>query len=603
MGKIIITGRLRNKFQINGQEINGCGINEVEKNFIVDLFKNQYKEIKYEVLGSISTHEKDFDDEYIRYAKAKVRYEKKCFEVKLSRKSYEEVVLIECKIEYEENNDDNHNNELFKSVYNFKIEMKKWFNNYCKPIYWLYDDDNALICSEGYKKIHTIENKFREVLSMYMMKKCGDIYLCNKLEARYKIYAGFYNSKYKDFKEINAKFYNLEFSDLSQILDIKSIQAIVDEDNNNSIDAIVKEISSILEKIKDISYDYNEIENLKKKMDSKLRSLEESDSIFDGSLLDILGVDFKKSWEQLSKMRNMVMHNKPICKKLFDDIKSYCDNFNEKFEKCFNYIESHFYSDEEGVYEALCDWEMEKNECYSEEIERLREQAGIEFSLNEDYVIDKLRENHKVIHDLITIFSNIEDLKKYVEQIYSNIDDIQEYMKNLNLEQVKKFITLINHDLNLQLQFEDEEYEDTYDIFAGFRDEILQNKGIEELHENIIYNTNLKDYFELTDVAKFFDCDNNKYEVAFDEELDAQNGATDFINCILYKNDEILKKACIKVYYGDYQLPDEGYIDSSQVNIINEEIYNINEKTKEYMETTIKITDKITKYIENCKID
>lgn len=603
MGKIIICGRVKNKFEINGQKISGCGINYLEKDFIVDLLNDQHKKVDYKIEDGIKIPKRDFEDEYIKYAKSKVKYNENDFEIKLSRKSHGEIVLIECKIQYE---DDKSicDLELFNTVYDFKIKIKEWLSNYCKPIYWLYDDNNVLICAEGYKKIHNIENMFRQVLSIYMMENCGDIYLNNKLEGKYKQYVGFYKSRYKDFKEINAKFYNIDFSDLPQILEIKSVQAILN--NEKSINKLIEEVSSTLEEIKDISYEYKKIEKLENQLKSKLKSLQENDSIFDSKLISILGTHFKDNWGILSKMRNMVMHNKPICKDLFNDIKAYCEDFSERFQKCFEYIENSFYCDEDGIYEALCDWRIEQEEQrieqYEEEIERLRQEAGITFPLSEDYVIDSLREEDKFINELFVVLREIEKCAGFVEYIYSNVDEIEEYMNNLNLEEVIEFITLVNKAFDLKYSLDElEEYESSYDIFLELRDKILDGKDIEELYENIVSNSSLKEDFELNEESKFFDCDGNKYEVRFDGELCPQNGENDQILCSFYKNDECFIKAYIEVDYGDYKNPSEGDINSSQVNIVNEELSNIYDCMKDYIEGKFDITNNIVKYIDKIK--
>lgn len=587
MGKILIVGKLRKKISVNGElvEVNNS-VNDLNTDFLIELFADSKRDIKYESNKELKIHKKDFKDEIVRYAKRILIFKSREFEMMLSRKTYDASILIECSIEYSSeiiSSKTVNNNKLFDSVYEFKIKIKEWLSKFCKTIYWIYDENNIEICTEAYQKIHNTENRFRQVLSLFMMRQCGDIYLNKYLTEEFNRYSDFYSKgKYIDFKNINSKLYNIGFSKLPELLKMKFTQVVAEEEK--SINDIVNETLGVLSDLEDVTYSYKMIEKAKKKLSSKLSEIGRSESIFTNEILQILDDEFNKKWDELSGMRNMVMHNKPICKKLFDDIDSICNFMQEKFKKCLDNIETCFYTEEELIYDALCDEEYEKQQYQFDYIERLREECGIEFQLDEDYVMNELVENKKEIDELMTTLNNINDLTSKVEAIYGNCESIRDYLKSLEKKTLVEHITNVLEKLELEIDNVDidNESEELIDEFIML---ITNHINLENLYDNLVDNEIDDEFCICKKIAEFGDCEGDIYELWVQGDLNPEDYGFDYIDCILNKNNNLLKSASIEIFYGSYENQGEGYINCEDVNAVNSDLIDIyddiEEKTKD----------------------
>lgn len=576
MGKIIIIGKVKNKICINNEAIKiEDSLNDISSEFILQLFDDLKNNIKYDSDTSIETHRRDFSDEILRYAKREIIYQNKKFMVTISRKTYGDTILIEVNLGYEENEA---STTLFGEIYSFKICIKNWIKEICKQVYWIHDDNNSMICTNTYVKIHNIENKFRQLLSIFMMRKCGDIYLNRSLNKQYTDYSSFYNGKnspYVDFKNINTKLFNIDFSRLPDLLDMNISQAVIED--KGTIEELIDEVILDLQNIGDLTYEYNEIDKIKGKLRSEINKINRYEHIFDENILLVLNEDFRKQWERLSGMRNMVMHNKPICKLLYSDIESLCKDIESKFNECLSSIEMCFYTEEESIYDCLCDEAAELDQYLFEFIEQERENNGIEFQLDKDYVADYLAEECLEITDLITQLQSIKEVSSQVEDIDISYDNIVEKLKEDNklIEKIE-YITM-----QLGLKLNSNNFDGDYnDILDNFMFELVEKYNLDELYNNLDVNSKLEDYYSIYKDIYFKNCEGNVYDIKTEEGLDPQDDSMDYINVTLYKDKKIVKSAIIEVYYGSYVQYTEGYIHAQQINIIVEELGNIYDDIK-----------------------
>ncbi|MBY6917458.1 hypothetical protein FDB42_09035 [Clostridium botulinum] len=604
MGKILIVGKLRKKISVNGElvEVNNS-VNDLNTDFLIELFADSKRDIKYESNKELKIHKKDFKDEIVRYAKRTLIFKSREFEMMLSRKTYDASILIECSIEYGSeiiSSKTVNNNKLFDSVYEFKIKIKEWLSKFCKTIYWIYDENNIEICTEAYQKIHNTENRFRQVLSLFMMRQCGDIYLNKYLTEEFNRYSDFYSKgKYIDFKNINSKLYNIGFSKLPELLKMKFTQVVAEEEK--SINDIVNETLGVLSDLEDVTYSYKMIEKAKKKLSSKLSEIGRSESIFTNEILQILDGEFDKKWDELSGMRNMVMHNKPICKKLFDDIDSMCNFMQVKFNKCLDNIETCFYTEEELIYDALCDEEYEKQQYQFDYIERLREECGIEFQLDEDYVMNELVENKKEIDELMTTLNNINDLTSKVEDIYGNCESIRDYLKSLEKKTLVEHITNVLEKLELEIDNVDmdNESEELIDEFIML---ITNHINLENLYDYLVDNEIDDEFCICKKIAEFGDCEGDIYELWVQGDLNPEDYGFDYIDCILNKNNNLLKSASIEIFYGSYENQGEGYINCEDVNAVNSDLIDIYDDIEEKTKDMVTKIEKVMKLLGVDKI-
>ena len=73
------------------------------------------------------------------------------------------------------------------------------------------------------------------------------------------------------------------------------------------------------------------LNDFRKKFDREFKKYRDK-TIFQLYFKDSLKEDFKDKWREFSKMRNMVAHNKPICKELYDDILKTCDELTDRIK-------------------------------------------------------------------------------------------------------------------------------------------------------------------------------------------------------------------------------------------------------------------------------
>lgn len=581
MGKIIIIGKIKEKICIDNETIKIVdSLNDISGDFILQLFNDIKNNIKYDSDTSIETHSKNFSDEILRYAKRKIRYENREFVVAISRRTYGSTILIEIGIEYDDNEVDSN---LFSSIYSFKMQIKEWIKKICKPVYWIQDDNNSMICSNAYIKIYNIENKFRQILSIFMMRKCGDIYLTRDLNEQYTDYSRFYNENaYIDFKDINTKLFNIDFLKLPNLLDMNISQAVIEE--KGTIKQLVDEIILLLSDVGNVTYEYKEIDQMKKRLNSEINKINTSEHIFDENILSVLNNDFREKWNRLSGMRNMVMHNKPICKFLHSDIEGLCEEIEEKFNKCLSNIEMCFYTEEEYIYDCLCDESAESDEYEFEFIEQERENRGIQFRLDKDYVIEYLSEECSEISDLITELQSIKEVSSQVEDIFIAYDNITEYLKKDN--QLIEKIEYITYKFGLGFNGNncDVDYED---IIEEFMFALAGNYNLDKLYNDLDINSKIEDYYSVDKSICFKNCEGNTYEIKTDEELDPQDDSRDYIEITLYKDEEVLKKAVLEVDYGSYEQYTEGDIHTQKINIIIEELGNIHDDMKSKLDSIL----------------
>ncbi len=275
-------------------------------------------------------------------------------------------------------------------------------------------------------------------------------------------------------------------------------------------------------------------------------------------------------------MPNMIAHNKPICKELYEDIIDLCSWMHEKFNECYVYIESSFYSDEEGVKSALEDMEIEKERYEFDYIEQQRKACGIEFSLSENYVETILAENGIKIQNLVNVVNGLEDLGHLVEDIEGCIYEIDYIIDNEeNLELDNEIRRIIIEELELEIDYDDDNQDLNIFIEKYIFHGLNMKEALQYYTENKDYLDSNFDYFDLNFEVGWYRVDNKTYLITVDGELYPENGGEDDLRFNLYINDEIYKTYHVKINYGDYRDPSAGYIDDSQIGILIDEIEGI----------------------------
>jgi hypothetical protein len=606
MNKIEIVGRLKKRVRI-GRKDYYCNDVNLDKDFLIDFTNSLLI-----ALGQCDTriqYEKFFDEEIISKVKVNILIDEKKFDFTLSRDTFGNKVLVGCEINVESNE-----GNIFGSVYDVKIQMIGIFNRFCENsnIFFLQDFNNEQICQAAYIEIYKVENRLRSILTRYLMKKYGELILSKSLKKEVDEYSKWFRQeekeKYKTFKRVNTDYANIDFLNLPEILELKDSN-IVDEvgetvtsklsrlkelvDNDACVNDLSTQIKLIEEAINNREHVFGDKPS-KKDEEEAIEFFGTKDVLNYRDLLVILDDEFKDRWRKLSKMRNTVAHNKPICKELYQDILNLCQWMHNKFGECGAYIESSFYSDEEGVRSALEDMEIEKEKYESDYVEQQREACGIEFPLSESYVETVLAENCIGIQNLINVVNGLEDIGWLVEEINNCIYEIKEINNNGDYLRLQTGIKkIIIEELDLKIDSDD----NNQDLNKFFEKHIFQGFDMQEAlqyyTENKDYLDSNFDYFDLDFKVSWYGIDNKNYSITVDGDLSPENGGIDDLQFSLYVNDEPYKTYYVQINYGDYCDPSDGYIDDSQIEILAEEIKSNIEDTIKFLTKIHKVSEKI----------
>lgn len=578
MNKIEVMGRLKEVVCVNAKKMIWKDI-KLDSDFIIDLAYDMLQHLGADLKEKKLKYKKTYTHEIVDRVKFQIKFEDENYEIKLTRDTFDNKILIGCEIKA-----DNDNNELFNSVYNLKVKIIKFFLRLCTKshIFILEDYNNEIISKNAYIEIHRIENKFRNILTRYLMKRYGSLSLSTALKKKVEDYSALpqaSSQRYRTFKDINTSYCNLGFSDLPGILNLKDATCI-----NQDGDSISSVIHSVREKLNnhantdDIFKEIAIVEQLIKKS-KNIFSEEENHSFleFEESENDIRGIlnqDFIDLWEKkLSKMRNTIAHNKPICKELYDDIIETCRQVDKKFDQCLEFIDMKFYSEESAVLESLEVMEMQKEleeEHYY--IETKREEVGIEMSLSESYIETIITEKLESINNLIYIMSNLVEMRETIENISYIFEKIQ-YMDlyEENLELKYKIFNIINDKMNLNQDFKNINDLSTGDIVSELLFGDLDYEKAVDFYINDINYSSLE-YFSMDFDITWYGIDNKEYRIELCGDVSPENGAEDELRFIFSIDDDLNKQYRMLIYYGDYMLPSEGYINDQEIMCLIDDV-------------------------------
>lgn len=598
MNRIEIIGRLKERINLNGKNFICKDVN-LDSDFIIDFAMELIRKLGYTPESKKIQYKKFFDDEMVTRVKFNISYSGDDYDIVITRNTFSNKILISCSILETGNNI-----ELFGSAYYLKVKVIEVYNRICENsnTFFLEDYNNERICQSAYIEIYRVETKFRNLLTRYLMKKYGKLVLSKSLRDEVDEYSKWFrketDSKYKTFMRINTDYCNLDFTTIPRVLDLRDSQIINQEEIYISTE--LEGLKELLEDEADINDIYKQILKVQKLIskrryvfDDKLSEEEKAEAIRDWGttkvikredLRDILDDGFKALWkEELSKMRNMVAHNKPICKELYDDIINTCKKVDRKFNRCLEFIESYFYPDEEGVLWELEEMAYREDEFKNYYIERERESAGIEISLSQDVIETMIIENNKGIEQLMYIIYNLYDMRNIMEEIGCFADEFSIIDESKYNEEFKyEVFNIINSELNLGSDFNMFNGMSVYEII----DDLLYS-GI-DIERAIEFYTDYTKYpshtfkfecFSMDYDVEWYGIDNKEYRIIFDGTLSPENGGEDELEFKLYIDNDDVKTYYIKINYGDYTIPSQGYIDDRQVNYLIRDINNSIENT------------------------
>lgn len=502
-----------------------------------------------------------------------VIFEEEKFNINIYKQTFkiknEEIYTLEVTIESCKNN---------TKLYELKIHMKNVLKNYFKEIYIIKDDENELLCTSLYYKIHKIENLFRSLINNYMLRKYGIGWFKNNIIKKYQNkvveYSTWYNENYITFRDIKNELFNLQTDDLIEMLQNSYINTL----DKSNIEAISKLKNQLGDKADIVIKE--EYINLK--------------SIWEEDISLYLPDDFVNIWHEFSKMRNMVAHNKLICKDLEKDICLKVDELNKIMDDFENKINKELKSIEKTNIQ-----EMERQMYYEFECE----EAGISPLKDEKDVLYEIYESN----DWTSFWEQLEeylyDYKVIMEELFESlnscIDELKENgFQEYSIDQIIVKIKLIYEILEFngidigKLRFDIiQNLINSNNLNKVIWDDLLGDliklfKISYDKYKKINYSINQDLYAYKRVLFKFKDLTDDYIEItSIGGDVCPEHGTSDDIEIKLSLNSEDLAFGKIEITYGDYEMnfdqgcympiiEDELYIDFKELEIEVEKYFN-----------------------------
>jgi len=263
------------------------------------------------------------------------------------------------------------NYEFDKDLYSVKFLFKDLLRKDWEECIWLLDDQSSQYANELYSDIHNVENKLRQFISIVMIRYFGinwwGNYAPKKIKDKYQARQGGYKRVAKLYANVSDKLLSIDTEDLILIMTHK-IKKFKEEGGT----LVVK----LLESLKETG-DLSTVAAEYKRLVNELRNECEIEiDIWTDIFNKYFNDEFIKEWEEFSKNRNHVAHNKLLDTDAYGIIKNSIQVVQvaiEDAEKKFNEISL---SDEEK--EKILELEaMREIENEMLEMSRMEEESGV----------------------------------------------------------------------------------------------------------------------------------------------------------------------------------------------------------------------------------
>lgn len=292
--------------------------------------------------------------------------------------------------------------------YEFKEKLIGLLHGNYEQIFWLADSQNMKMATDLYGRLHILENYLREIINSYMSIKHGgdwfEKYSYEDYMNKYlKFSEWFRGSRYNLYKKVDNHLYNLEIDDIFVALKA----------------AKKKQITNVVKRA---------LEDIKKHEKDKATEIASVELLDSPSLWEEEGFDeiFSKSvvgrWkDDLSKRRNMVAHNKMICRDMYNDTVSTIDYFEKEFRKADELLKRKIKSEETlEVIRLRSEAEEAMNLEYCDITSEL---------LDEQDIIERLNETDDFICLSGIINDSISDISEKVEDTLLSLKYIRESLQ------------------------------------------------------------------------------------------------------------------------------------------------------------------------------
>ena len=474
--------------------------------------------------------------------------------------------------------------------YEFKEKMIELLHGNYEQIFWLADSQNMKIATDLYGRLHILENYLREIINSYMSIRHGgdwfEKYSYEDYMNKYlKFSEWFRDSQYDLYKKVDNHLYNLEIDDIFVALKA----------------AKKKQITNVVKRA------LEDIKKHEKEKATEIASVEllDSPSLWDEENLDeIFSKTVVGRWKNdLSKRRNMVAHNKMICRDMYNDTVVTIDYFQNEFEKAEELLKRRIKSEEILAANRL---QREDEEAMNLEYCDIRSEL-----LDEQDIIERLNETDDFICLSGIINDSISDISEKVEDTLLSLKYIRE---SLQEETFFEDDELMKKDL-LEKYIE---LGDTHYLYSTWK-ALLEGKVTKEIYrliEDALQDhllsieqklKNIRDsvfYVDLScfsegDLVRIEDYAGNEFAVNISGWFCPERGSSDEVYINWIENGENSVYGGIYISYGDYEMTE----DDIPIPCVEDELVvkfsEVNDKLETVVTGIMDILNKIeSKYVE-----
>ncbi|WP_238902662.1 prominin family protein [Clostridium sp. YIM B02506] len=517
----------------------------------------------------------------------------------IKKNSYKEdrvVVFVNINIKSEENEND----ILDEFIYNVKVIISRAVSKYTGNIYWIMDEQNEEISKFLYIKVHSLENKFRSIINMYMLNKYGEDWfkkkIIRKFDEKTQKYNGWYNKNYERLNYIKGELFNLQTNDLIEIL-------------KSSYEN--EETTKIIENI-------NTIKSLLKEKATKVikKEILDEENLWNRYFVDIFNSDIEQKWKKFSEMRNTIAHNKIISKEFFNDTVLLISEIDEIFDNTNIILEKKMKTlEDEKINDYIKRLDLESNLSNIDFKDYNNEKQVIEdiFSNGELNSLYSLLEekNKNLIDEYKELIKALREINLYYEEEkveikLRTIDDEEEKEEYLNsvIEDFSDKLKVINNKVNYEnkeiisiLLRKKNDISELNEIGAYLMEFI--NKMIDKIYSWINGTTYSNDFKDGINILEFYNMDNDIFNLSIEGWFVIELGSVDEIFFEYKKNQVRIDIGRIDISFGDYSMHEDGYSLPEKEQSIKIRIDNIYEAIENDVDDIISA---IRKYIDDIQV-
>ncbi|MFJ8411974.1 hypothetical protein ACQKNT_25165 [Bacillus cereus] len=414
-----------------------------------------------------------------------------------------------------------------KELHTLKIKLKDLMVEDWKQCIWLTDHQSEEFAEDLYKNVHSVENGLRRLINTVLSHNLGGDWwniMPSHLVKKYTKRINGYREKAPRFKNVHANLLSIDTNDLTSILKFKTYkmkrQTIFNKSDSHFPEYLVMTpalgqleyiMSDIINNDKSIE---NHGDDLTKLLEGQMEVSMDFWEDFFAPLFPCSLREFSGKWDNFSKDRNHVAHNKLIDDKLYQKFKKGMEDLlriiteaEKKFEEDLN-TNNNVFLEYKKIHEA-----EQLRQIQLQARQSVAEQAGIEI-MSEDQIyflfLEHVCYSFERIRDAIYYRTDIEvTYDEPCEDVYEKIFEI----KNI----------LLNTSIHVESKVEIDEEEGCTSI----------------MKLAVYYNADLKGNFEISYIngeAEYND-DQGNYMPKISEELDTSslNKLERLINEILEK--------------------------------------------------------------------